>query len=725
MTDALDFEGLQVLGPARLHRVRALWRLVLWRRVPEALVGTLGDAADKPLPEAHTAAWLAAVRDLHGIGAGEAADAGLTQALQTYQDAVQMHDVAASRLDMAHDMLGLDPPQQWLVDVVVATQLDPTCAQAARILAYRLQRPGPLDIDWLDEVLAMAGAGVGVARMACSLANAGADAGPLVRNGVLTREANQLAASSVLLSFLLPHQAAISPLHAHRADSLLPVPLRDRFAELRLPTLEGLERALQSERPVLISGGHGFGGAALVAALAAARGLSARSVQAAALFDAETVQLSPLWPNLRAEARLFPALWTLAGMQALDKGLREHPNQLRPLLDAVLGLGRPVVLVHEGPVAPDLAAALASEAGIGHLEVGALTLEERRLLVDAAFQLTGLPADKAHPLAEQASSFSLGVEQIARSAAHAMQRALTRSAALVGQGDGVPTPLDLRVACTTAMTSRLRQYGSRVDTSSTWDDLVLAPEPLAQVRNLARFARVRDRLFGEYGFGERSTYGRALSAMFSGPSGTGKTMVAGLVARELGIELYRVDLSRVVSKYIGETEERLGSLFSEATQVGAALLFDEADSLFGARTEIKSSNDRYANLEVNYLLQRLEEFDGVVVLTTNFATSIDEAFLRRLRFRIQFPLPLPKERGKLWEVMLPAKMPVAEDGIDFDWMGASFDLTGGHIRNAVLRAGMIAVDADKPVSMRMMYDAAAAEYRELGKLAPPYAFDDD
>jgi SpoVK/Ycf46/Vps4 family AAA+-type ATPase len=213
--------------------------------------------------------------------------------------------------------------------------------------------------------------------------------------------------------------------------------------------------------------------------------------------------------------------------------------------------------------------------------------------------------------------------------------------------------------------------------------------------------------------------------MLSGPSGTGKTMVAGLIAQELGVELYRVDLSRVVSKYIGETEERLGSLFSEAAQVGAALLFDEADSLFGQRTEIKSSNDRYANLEVNYLLQRLEEFDGVVILTTNFAGSIDEAFLRRLRFRVQFPFPSPKERAKLWEVMLPGRLPIDDEGLDFDWMGSSFELTGGHIRNAMLRAGMIAADANKPLTMRMFYDAAATEYKELGKLAPAYPFDDD
>jgi SpoVK/Ycf46/Vps4 family AAA+-type ATPase len=318
--------------------------------------------------------------------------------------------------------------------------------------------------------------------------------------------------------------------------------------------------------------------------------------------------------------------------------------------------------------------------------------------------------------------------------AYADQRANLRMAQRTArrqdnEGVAIPTSGEMRLACAASTTSRLRQYGSRVDTTSTWSELVLDKDTLDAVQHLARFAQVRDKLFDEWGFGRLMQTGRALSAMFSGPSGTGKTMVAGLIAKDLGVELYRVDLSRVMSKYIGETEERLGALFSEASQVGAALLFDEADSLFGQRTEIKSSNDRYANLEVNYLLQRLEEFDGVVILTTNFGSSIDDAFLRRLRFRVQFPFPSPKERARLWDVLLPREMPQDDEGLDVDWMGEAFELTGGHVRNAVLRAAMYAaegqsVDGKAGLSMRMLYDAAAAEYRELGKLAPAYPFDD-
>ena len=278
-----------------------------------------------------------------------------------------------------------------------------------------------------------------------------------------------------------------------------------------------------------------------------------------------------------------------------------------------------------------------------------------------------------------------------------------------------------------ATSARLRAFGSRVETAAGWEDLVLPPDTLEEVRTVARFARLRGKLFQEWGFERKMPYGRALSAMFSGPSGTGKTMVAGLIARDLGVELYRVDLGRLVSKYVGETEERLGALFDEATQTGAALLFDEADSLFGQRTEIRSANDRYANLEVNYLLQRLEDFDGMVFLTTNFGTSIDEAFLRRIRFRLTFPFPSKLERSQLWLRMLPPELPLDEQGdpADWDWLGESFELAGGHVRNAVLRAAMLAAEAGKDVGMRHFYDAAAAEYRELGKLAPPYPFDGD
>ena len=192
-------------------------------------------------------------------------------------------------------------------------------------------------------------------------------------------------------------------------------------------------------------------------------------------------------------------------------------------------------------------------------------------------------------------------------------------------------------------------------------------------------------------------------------------MVAGIMARELDMEIFRVDLSRVVSKWIGETEKNLAKVFDEATASQAILLFDEADSLFAKRTEVKSSNDRYANLEVSFLLQRMEQYDGVSILTTNFEDTIDEAFKRRLQFRVEFPFPDIEDRQKLWKVMVPKTVPLAPD-IDWFRLAKRFDLAGGNIRNAVARAAFYAAEAGTPVDQVMLEKAGTRESEETGKL---------
>ena len=256
------------------------------------------------------------------------------------------------------------------------------------------------------------------------------------------------------------------------------------------------------------------------------------------------------------------------------------------------------------------------------------------------------------------------------------------------------------------------------------DEVVLSEEIREQIAEVLRYARHSERIYREWGFGKHSPQGRGLSVMFSGPPGTGKSLVAGVLARELGRAIYRIDLSRVVDKYIGETEKNLARVFDEAERAQAVLLFDEADSLFGKRTEIKSSNDRYANLEVNFLLQRLEAFDGVSVLTTNLVSSIDDAFQRRIRFKIDFPMPEGPQRTHLWRTLLPPQAPVCEE-TDFERLGEAFELTGGHIRNAVLRAAVSAADRDTPINTPMLWEAAAAECRELGLLVNVPEYYDD
>ncbi len=265
-------------------------------------------------------------------------------------------------------------------------------------------------------------------------------------------------------------------------------------------------------------------------------------------------------------------------------------------------------------------------------------------------------------------------------------------------------------------TNKLAQVADRLSTTLTWDDLVLPEETRAAVDEIWRAAAARHRVFEEWGFEARTPYGRAISALFAGEPGTGKTMVATLVARALGIELYRVDLSRLVDKYIGETEKHLATLFAEAERGRCVLLFDEADALFGKRTKTgESATERYANLEVNYLLQRIETFSGIVLLTTNQESIIDEAFKRRIRYRVEFPFPSEEERAEMWRRLIPAQAPLAEDFAP-ESLARRYEIAGGHIKSAVLRAAFAAAAAGEAITQQRLIHAADQELEAIGKL---------
>ncbi|MEH0845824.1 ATP-binding protein [Micromonospora sp. CPCC 205711] len=255
----------------------------------------------------------------------------------------------------------------------------------------------------------------------------------------------------------------------------------------------------------------------------------------------------------------------------------------------------------------------------------------------------------------------------------------------------------------------------RIAVRAGWEDLVLPAPALAQLRQLAAAAAGRT-LLAERGFGHRTARGLGVTALFAGPSGTGKTLAAEVVAGALGLDLHRVDLATVVSKWIGETEKQLRRIFDAAERGGTVLLFDEADALFGRRSEVKDSHDRYANIEVSYLLQRMEQYRGVAVLTTNMRTAIDPAFLRRLRVVVPFGHPGPAERTDLWRRAFPPK--VATDGLDLRRL-AELDLTGGDIHTVALRAALVAAGERVPVRMRHVLDAVAAEYAKHDRPADP------
>ena len=254
----------------------------------------------------------------------------------------------------------------------------------------------------------------------------------------------------------------------------------------------------------------------------------------------------------------------------------------------------------------------------------------------------------------------------------------------------------------------------RVRTTRTLADLIAPATTTALISEIIEFARHRREVFEDWGFGKRVRGG--LKVLFSGPPGTGKTMSAEIIAAELDLDLFRIDLSNIVSKWIGETEKNLKQVFDHAETNGGVLLFDEADSLFGKRTtNVQSSNDRYANMEINYLLQRMETFEGVCLLTTNIESGMDEAFRRRLNFRVRFATPDATERTALWEQMIPAQAPRAEV-LDFEEVADRFELTGGNIRNAAIRAAVLAAAEGQAIATRHLLDAASREYGELGRI---------
>ncbi|MEV5570197.1 ATP-binding protein [Spirillospora sp. NPDC052269] len=267
----------------------------------------------------------------------------------------------------------------------------------------------------------------------------------------------------------------------------------------------------------------------------------------------------------------------------------------------------------------------------------------------------------------------------------------------------------------------LQKHARRISPAVGWDDLVLPDEQREQLAELVGRARHRDRVLGEWRLRSGGGRGRGVVAMFAGESGTGKTMSSEVVAAELGLDLYVVELSAVVDKYVGETEKNLERIFTEADRLDAVLLFDEADAVFGKRSEVKDSHDRYANLESAYLLQRLESFDGIAILTTNLRANIDDAFTRRLDLVVDFPFPDPRQRRALWEHALAPPVPCGDD-IDLARCAAEFELSGGAIRSAATTAAYLAAGAGRPVAMADVLAGARREYRKMGRLLPGTEF---
>lgn len=345
------------------------------------------------------------------------------------------------------------------------------------------------------------------------------------------------------------------------------------------------------------------------------------------------------------------------------------------------------------------------------------TFAERSQIWSAALNGSH-PVDADVDIAALATKFKFTGGQIQDAAVTAENLARLRDAETVQI-----TTHDLYEACRLHSNQKLATLARKITPKYKWDDIVLPADRFEQLRELCNHVKYRDRVYGEWGFDRKLSLGKGLSVLFAGPSGTGKTMAADIIAGELSLELYKIDLSTVISKYIGETEKNLSRIFTEAETSNAILFFDEADALFGKRSEVKDSHDRYANIEIGYLLQRMEEYEGVVILATNFRKNLDEAFVRRLHFTVEFPLPTGADRRRIWAGMWPADTP-RDPALALDFMAWHFELTGGNIRNIVLAAAFLAADNSGIVDMTHLLRATKREYQKMGKVIAEGEFGD-
>lgn len=340
---------------------------------------------------------------------------------------------------------------------------------------------------------------------------------------------------------------------------------------------------------------------------------------------------------------------------------------------------------------------------------------DRRQLWESALGAEASKADQLD-LAAVAGKFRFSAGQISDAAQAARNLARWRDPEKT-----TVTAQDIYAASRLQSNPKLNTLARKITPHYTWSDIVLPSDRLEQLREICNFVKYRALVYGEWGFDGKLALGKGLNVLFAGPSGTGKTMAAEIMAGELALDLYKIDLATVVSKYIGETEKNLSRIFAEAETSNSLLFFDEADALFGKRSEVNDAHDRYANLEISYLLQRMEEYEGIVILATNFRKNMDEAFVRRMHATVEFPFPDEQDRRRIWENIWPAETPRGPK-LDLGFMAQRFELTGGNIRNVALAAAFLAADDGRVITMDHLLHATQREYQKMGKVAAEAEF---
>jgi hypothetical protein len=478
----------------------------------------------------------------------------------------------------------------------------------------------------------------------------------------------------------------LSPLEASRATAALP-PSQQRVADSISDHLQNLARG--ESVPVIQLLGTDGPSKQLVAAQAANNlGLMVYRLPAAVL-PAQAPDLETLTRLWQRESMLLPLALYVDGLAPEAEAQGGWESSLNRLLRRISG----IVFVDTRDALPGLA-----ESSL-RMDVAKPTTAEQNEVWSAAL---GESAGQSPALL--ASQFNLSVASIQQIAGRvATDAALTDS----GVHDR------LWAACLASTRPRLDTLAQRVDAKATWQDIVLPPAETSLLRQIAAQVAQRSTVHESWGFARKMNRGLGISALFAGDSGTGKTMAAEVIANDLRLNLYRIDLSAVVSKYIGETEKNLRRLFDAAEDGGAILFFDEADALFGKRSEVKDSHDRYANIEINYLLQRMESYGGLAILATNRQSGLDPAFMRRLRFVVNFPHPSAAQREAMWQKVFPQETPT--QGLEPDRL-ARLNLAGGNISSIALNAAFQAAQAGVPVTMPLVLESARTEFRKLGRV---------
>ena len=580
---------------------------------------------------------------------------------------------------------------------------------------------------------------------------------PLIRHGLLELipQSHQIQASSLGLAMKLDAQLCrfllgVPGLDPHLAGCCTAVAPAARLEALFLPAAvkQGLRTLAQQLRgagkplSLYLQGAPGLGQQAVAEALALEAGRPLLALDLSRVDRSPAERLKTL-RRVRNAARFQQAVLFVEGWDAaLTTGTggqdRHGADTPDAAVLAALGPGEGVIVLTGAQPWPLQSG---EWADVMTIPVGMPDYAHRRACWQAQVTAAKIPLSDAD-LDALADRFRLGPDQIAQAIACACSAERWQTACVPREDaavrDGEETNLDrdpslarpdmpgpLAAALFAAARSRsgheLAEQARKIEPRQTWDDLVLPSEPLAQLKEICNQARYRQVVHGDWGFGGKLSSGKGLTVLFSGPPGTGKTMAAEVIAKALELDLYQIDLARIVSKYIGETEKNLNRVFTAAEHANAILLFDEADAIFGKRSEVKDAHDRYANLEVAYLLQKMEAYEGISILTSNLRQNLDEAFTRRIGFIVEFPFPEEPSRLRIWQGIWPCRTPLAKT-VDLDLLAKQFKLAGGSIRNIAVAATFLAADEGQEVRPDHLLRATRREFKKMGRLIDEKAF---